>query len=312
MTQIYSKGEEAVTLDRFMAPTIALLLHALVFVWIGPLLSKANVAKPVQMIQFEMVAPKIQVTRSASGPPQGDREEAPKPGGIQEKPGVLSTLPKGTPKAPPVKKPQKQLPLAPPPVEEIKPVAPEESSMVSAESADTVSSLPALEKAQGITPGEEGTAETLVSEGPGVADGSDDPGIVGSTGGLGFPGGTGTADIGSSLHPLVLGPVSSGLPDTDGFGRFRNAAFQQIQRHQQYPKRARDRGIEGVVYVQFSIDAQGRVQEVEILPPAGAHPLLAQAAMETIRKASPLPPVPDQLKAQKRIVITLGMRFELK
>jgi TonB family protein len=67
-----------------------------------------------------------------------------------------------------------------------------------------------------------------------------------------------------------------------------------------------------MVYVQFTIDPKGRVHEVEILPPAEAHPLLVQAAMETIRKASPLPPVPDFLKGQDRIVIILGMRFELK
>ncbi|WDT80308.1 MAG: TonB family protein [Candidatus Manganitrophus sp.] len=299
-------------MDRVVAPTIAFFLHLMVFFWIGPLLSKANVAKPVQMIQFEMVPPKIQVTQTASGPPQGDREEAPKPGGIQEKPGVISTLPKGKPKAPPVEKLQKQLPLAPPPVEEIKPVAPEESSMVSAEPADAVSSMPMIEEAQGITSGEEGTAETSVSEGPGVADGSDDPGIVGGTGGLGFPGGTGTAPIGSSLVPLILGPISPGMPDYDGLGRFRNAAFKQIQRHQHYPKRARDRGIEGVINVQFTIDQNGKVHEVTVLPSEEAHPLLAQAAMETIRKASPLPRVPDLLKGHDRIVLTLGMRFELK
>ncbi|MDC4226568.1 MAG: hypothetical protein MPW15_20535 [Candidatus Manganitrophus sp.] len=125
------------------------------------------------MIQFEMVPPKIQVTQTASGPPQGDREEAPKPGGIQEKPGVISTLPKGKPKAPPVEKLRKTT-----------------SSRAAAgrrdqagrpgrvvdglprSTADAVSSMPMIEEAQvaSTTSGEEGTAETSVSEGPGVAE----------------------------------------------------------------------------------------------------------------------------------------------
>ncbi len=304
------------TLDRVVPPAIAFLLHLLVFFWIGPLLlSKANVPPRVQPIQFEIVPPNIQLTQTASGPPQGDKEEAPKAGGIPEKPGVVSTLPKGKPKAPPIEKEKlnQELPPAPAPapVEALGPPASEETPVTSAVPAEEALSSPVVEETQGASGGE-GMNDVAVLEGPGVADGSDNPGIVGGTGGLGFPGGTGTADIGSSLQPLVLGPISPGVPDYDGLGRFRNAAFKQIQRHHHYPKRARDRGIEGVVNVQFTIDQNGKVHEVKVLPSDGSHPLLAQAAMETIRKASPLPSVPELLKGHARIVLTLGMRFELK
>lgn len=317
MSDLYVKEEGAVTLDKVVPPAIALLLHGLFFLWIGPVLLKNNAPPRIQPIQFEIVPPKIQLTQTASGPPQGDKEEAPKAGGIKETPGVVSTLPKGKPKAAPAEKQKSAPPPAPTPVsaEEIKPAVPEEAPIVLAETAQEVLSTPAIEEVQeasaGGNTGGEGTNEAI-SEGPGVSNGSDQPGIVGGTGGLGFPGGTGTADIGSSLQPLVLGPISPGMPDYDGLGRFRNAAFKQIQRHQHYPKRARDRGIEGVVNVQFTIDQNGKVHEVTVLPSEEAHPLLAQAAMETIRKASPLPAVPDLLRGHDRIVLTLGMRFELK
>lgn len=119
-----------------------------------------------------------------------------------------------------------------------------------------------------------------------------------------------TEVVPAPMAPLNLTP-SADMPD-DGLDPFRNAVLKQIQRHRFYPKRARDRGIEGMVYVQFTIDGEGRVHKVEILPPADAHPLLTEAAMETIRKASPLPAVPDILRGQDRIVIVLGMRFELQ
>lgn len=279
-----------------MAPAIALLLHALAFLWIGPILSK-NHAKPVQPIQFEMIAP-IQIAPTASGLPQKQAGAPPQQEKIEKKAVRRTMVPKEAAKPAPVIPDRPKIEPSPLPVppEEAIPVAPPETAV--SEHLEEVVATPSLEEIK-----EGPVSESPTVAGAGEGDGSDRHGVKG---------GAGISEIGSSQQPLVIGPVSSGLPDTDGLGRFRNAAFQQIQRHQQYPKRARDRGIEGIVYVQFSIDAQGRVQEVEILPPADAHPLLAQAAMETIRKASPLPPVPDRLKGQKRIVITLGMQFELK
>jgi len=307
-----------VTLGKLVPSAISLLLHGLIFLWMGPVLLKNNPPPRVQPIQVDLVSPKIQLTQTASGPPLGNKEEAPKAGGIKETPGVVSTLPKGKPKAAPVEKPKSTPSPTPTPApveEEVKPVIPEEAPVALAETTGEVFSNPAIEETQVASTdadtGGKGTNEA-VSEGPGVPNGSDQPGIVGGTGGLGFPGGTGTADIGSSLQPLVLGPISPGIPDYDGLGRFRSAALKQIQRHHHYPKRARDRGIEGVVNVQFTIDQNGKVHEVKVLPSEGSHPLLAQAAMETIRKASPLSPVPDLLKGHNRIVLTLGMRFELR
>lgn len=217
---------------------------------------------------------RIQIAAATASTPPKKRVEAP-----------ISRVEKKA--IPPKEKPKRNPPLPEPiPVKEVEPDAPPEE-------------MPALqEPLVAITPVEEvpavEVAEALpVSEEPTVAD----------------------VEPVSEIEPLPMQPIhltpSPGMPD-DGLGPFRKALLKQIAGHRLYPKRARDRGIEGMVYVQFTIDPKGRVHEVEILPPAEAHPLLVQAAMETIRKASPLPPVPDFLRGQDRIVIILGMRFELK
>lgn len=184
--------------------------------------------------------------------------------------------PKNKPKTP-SPEPKREPPPEPIPVEEIEPPLPAEE--------------PVEEASSEVVP--DPVEETEVAPIPDV------PMVAGAT-----------EVVPASMAPLNLTP-SPDMPD-DGLGPFRNAVLKQIQRHRLYPKRARDRGIEGMVYVQFTIDGEGRVHKVEILPPADAHPLLTEAAMETIRKASPLPAVPDLLRGQDRIVIVLGMRFELQ
>lgn len=196
---------------------------------------------------------------------------------------VIKKTPPPKKKPKPPTEPKREPPPEPIPVEEIKLPLPAE---------EPVEEEPVLEEAPPeVVP--DPVEETEVGPIPDV------PMVAGAT-----------EVVPAPMVPLNLTP-SPDMQD-DGLAPFRNAVLKQIQRHRLYPKRARDRGIEGMVYVQFTIDGGGRVHKVEILPPADAHPLLTEAAMETIRKASPLPAVPDFLRGQHRIVIVLGMRFELQ
>ncbi|MEQ6342517.1 MAG: TonB family protein [Gammaproteobacteria bacterium] len=111
--------------------------------------------------------------------------------------------------------------------------------------------------------------------------------------------------------PVVIAPQRPGMPDEDGLGAFKNTVIGHLERFRNYPRQAMDRGISGVVYVQFVIDADGHVERVDVVPPRESHPLLEQAAMNTIRRASPLPGVPERLKKAAQITLRFAMQYEL-
>lgn len=232
-------------------------------------------AAPEKIVVLPAETIRIQIAPAASPPPPKPPEQPPNQ--------VVEKTPPPEKKPKPPTEPKREPPPKPIPAGEIKPPLPAE---------EPVEEEPVLEEAPPeVVP--DLVEETEVEPIPDV------PMVAGAT-----------EVVPAPMAPLNLTP-SPDMPD-DGLAPFRSAVLKQIQRHRLYPKRARDRGIEGMVYVQFTIDGEGRVHKVEILPPADAHPLLTEAAMETIRKASPLPAVPDFLRGQDRIVIVLGMRFELQ
>ncbi|MDR0628285.1 MAG: energy transducer TonB [Treponema sp.] len=71
-----------------------------------------------------------------------------------------------------------------------------------------------------------------------------------------------------------------------------------------YPAPARKAGIQGVTQVSFTIHEDGRVSAVTILKSSG-HPILDEAAMETIYAAAPFPRPP----APARIAIPIAFRL---
>lgn len=255
------------------AAAISILLHALFF-WVRPPAPEKMAAPPTE------TAIRIRIASAASPPPRKPPEQPPKQ--AEERPPPPKKRPKPLPPPP---EPQKEPLPKPVPVEKVEVAPPPEAPVVEEE--------PIVEE----EPVEEAIPEAVHER---EVESVPDLPVVAEA----------TEVVPGPAEPLNLTP-SPGMPD-DGLDPFRVAVLRQLQRHQLYPKRARDRGIEGTVYVQFTIDGEGRVHEVEILPPDEAHPLLVQAAMETIRKASPLPTVPEPLKKEKKIVIVLGMRFELR
>jgi TonB family protein len=75
------------------------------------------------------------------------------------------------------------------------------------------------------------------------------------------------------------------------------AYLQAINRHvmhwYDYPMMARNSAISGVVYVHFVIDRSGHYQELSLAKGSGSN-LLDDAAMHTMRRSEPLPPIPDR------------------
>lgn len=95
-------------------------------------------------------------------------------------------------------------------------------------------------------------------------------------------------------------------PDLTPDWRARLAAH--LERHRRYPASARASGVEGVVHLSFTIDASGRVVAHGVARSSGS-PALDQAAIEMIRRASPLPPPPG---AGANVSITAPVNFRLR
>lgn len=69
------------------------------------------------------------------------------------------------------------------------------------------------------------------------------------------------------------------------------ARLESVKR---YPRGARARRVEGVVYVRFSVDRAGRVTGVSLARSSG-HPELDQEALAAVYRAQPLPRPPDEV-----------------
>ena len=61
-----------------------------------------------------------------------------------------------------------------------------------------------------------------------------------------------------------------------------------LERTKDYPRLARERGIEGVVRLRFSLSPTGAVEKVEILRSSG-HEILDSASIRAVYRAAPMP-----------------------
>mgnify|MGYP000730536222 CR=1 FL=1 len=78
----------------------------------------------------------------------------------------------------------------------------------------------------------------------------------------------------------------------------------------EYPRRARLQPEEGVAEVRFAIDKQGRLLSYEIVTSLG-HARLDRAAIAMLKRATPLPAIPDELGRQ-RLELPVPVRFALR
>lgn len=85
--------------------------------------------------------------------------------------------------------------------------------------------------------------------------------------------------------------------------------LRHIDRRKVYPRDAQRAGQEGVAAIAFTIDANGRMLSVSIARSSGV-PALDQAAIETARRASPVPKPPVSLGST--ISLTASIRFTLR
>lgn len=77
-----------------------------------------------------------------------------------------------------------------------------------------------------------------------------------------------------------------------------------LARYKRYPASARARRETGVVYVRFALDHAGRPRGVALERSSGAA-ALDREALDTVRRATPLPTPPEDLAAPRTLTVAI-------
>jgi protein TonB len=89
---------------------------------------------------------------------------------------------------------------------------------------------------------------------------------------------------------------------------FQRVLLQHIEHYQNYPGLARRLRLQGTVLVLFSMRRDGAVLDVWIKTGSGA-PILDQEAIDTIRRAQPLPPIPAELPSLLKVIVPVAFNL---
>lgn len=111
-----------------------------------------------------------------------------------------------------------------------------------------------------------------------------------------------TPDRRPSSAPTKRPAVQSGAASA-----YQRLLLGHISRYLRYPKEGEGRQLHGVVHVRFAMRRDGTVTEAWVRTSSG-HPLLDEAATETIRRAQPLPPIPSDLP--DTLIVLLPVSFD--
>jgi periplasmic protein TonB len=110
------------------------------------------------------------------------------------------------------------------------------------------------------------------------------------------------ADAPPSNVKSAASPVSG--PPNSAALKFQQALLRHVARYQHYPSAARSLHLEGKVDTQFSMSRDGTLLGVWVKTSSG-QAMLDKEALETIRRAQPLPPIPPELPDRLHIHVQL-------
>jgi protein TonB len=94
------------------------------------------------------------------------------------------------------------------------------------------------------------------------------------------------------------------------FALWQARLFRHIARFRTYPQAARTAHATGDSLLAFTLARNGTVSSVRVVASSG-HRLLDEAAVEVLRRASPMPPLPPEVPGQS-LSLTIPMRFRLR
>ena len=114
----------------------------------------------------------------------------------------------------------------------------------------------------------------------------------------------------ASLPKPSAGGTGDGKPLQAGAAlRFQRLLLAHIERYQRYPSAAKRDGLQGTVLVAFAMRRDGSVVRVGVKSSSG-RPVLDQEALETVRRAQPLPAIPADMPEQ--LTVLLPVAFDLQ
>jgi len=103
----------------------------------------------------------------------------------------------------------------------------------------------------------------------------------------------------SSTSPVIKASYEASLVDW-------------LQRYKRYPTMAKRRGQEDIIELKITIDKEGNVLSQEIIK-TSLYKSLNRATLKMIKRASPLPPVPEDIQNNKtRFTFIIPVVFKLK
>jgi protein TonB len=111
-------------------------------------------------------------------------------------------------------------------------------------------------------------------------------------------------------EPALVPRATPEAVDPGSLGQYRLALIGTARRHKLYPETARERGWEGRVAVELVVDADGALAAATVRQSSG-HAVLDREALEMLRRAAALTPVPPALKGRE-FRLEVPVQFELR
>ncbi len=121
---------------------------------------------------------------------------------------------------------------------------------------------------------------------------------------------SGPAPAAGETSLALPAPAGEAPPDVGSLAQYRLALIGAAKRHKTYPPRAIDRGLEGRVEVRLVIGTDGELARVLVKRSSG-HDVLDRQALELMRTASGLTPVPPALR-NREFAVEVPVLYELK
>jgi len=118
--------------------------------------------------------------------------------------------------------------------------------------------------------------------------------------------GTAENGIGHTEGGQVTASARPGSGDEPGFGIIApeqwSLIVSAIERTKNYPRLARERGIEGEVRLRFRINPVGAVEKIEIVESSGSE-ILDNASVRAVYRAAPMPAVSGWIEMPMKYVL---------
>ncbi|NYZ64262.1 energy transducer TonB [Luteimonas deserti] len=103
---------------------------------------------------------------------------------------------------------------------------------------------------------------------------------------------TAPPSVDARVHETMAAPRDMSGDRQASVESWHGALLAHLKRHRRYPRLAERRNEQGVSYVRFEVDPLGQVSGPVVARSSG-NALLDTEALETVRRASPVPPPPE-------------------